>query len=117
MRETRPRAGVAAPIARRVFDYVLLGQYPSEEDMLAVQAGRAAAPIGKPRLAAEMNALLVDDTPGGSSSAAAQKAEPASRGSKDKALQPAKPAKAAKAAANTPPRKTSPAIAPATQPN
>ncbi len=52
-------AGVAAPIARRVFDYVLMGQYPSEEDMLAVQAGRAAAPIGKPRLASEMNALLV----------------------------------------------------------
>ncbi|MGQ2978846.1 MAG: penicillin-binding protein 2, partial [Polaromonas sp.] len=35
-------AGVAAPIARRVFDYVLLGQYPSEEDMLAVQKGLAA---------------------------------------------------------------------------
>ena len=53
-------AGVAAPIARRVFDYVLLGQYPSEEDMLAVQAGRASAPIGKPRLASEMNALLAE---------------------------------------------------------
>ena len=52
-------AGVAATIARRVFDYVLLGQYPSEEDMLAVQKGLAAAPIGKPRQAAEMNALLV----------------------------------------------------------
>jgi penicillin-binding protein 2 len=37
-------AGVAAPIARRVFDYVLLGQYPSEEDMVAVQKGLAAAP-------------------------------------------------------------------------
>ena len=51
-------AGVAAPIARRVFDYVLLGQYPSEEDMAAVQKGLAAAPTGKPRLASEMNALL-----------------------------------------------------------
>ncbi len=39
----------AAPIARRVFDYVLLGQYPSEEDMAAVKKGQAAAPIGKPR--------------------------------------------------------------------
>ncbi|MFZ2294420.1 MAG: penicillin-binding protein 2, partial [Polaromonas sp.] len=39
-------AGVAAPIARRVFDYMLLGQYPSEDDMLAVQKGLAAAPTG-----------------------------------------------------------------------
>ena len=53
-------AGVAAPIARRVFDYALLGQYPSEEDMVAVQKGLAAAPIGKPRQAdavAELVAL------------------------------------------------------------
>ena len=53
-------AGVAAPIARRVFDYALLGQYPSEEDMMAVQKGLAAAPIGKPRQAdavAELVAL------------------------------------------------------------
>ncbi|MCW5257455.1 penicillin-binding protein 2 [Verminephrobacter aporrectodeae subsp. tuberculatae] len=47
-------AGVAAPIARRVFDYWLLGEYPSEEDMLAVQKGAATAPIGKPRLAADV---------------------------------------------------------------
>ena len=52
-------AGVAAPIARRVFDYALLGQYPSDEDMLAVQKGVAAAPIGKPRLAADMVGSLV----------------------------------------------------------
>ncbi|RYX89573.1 MAG: penicillin-binding protein 2 [Comamonadaceae bacterium] len=51
-------AGVAAPIARRVFDYVLMGQYPSEEDMLAVQKGVAGAPIGKPRQAAELSAAL-----------------------------------------------------------
>jgi penicillin-binding protein 2 len=44
----------AAPIARRVFDYVLLGQYPSEEDMAAVKKGQAAAPIGKPRKAEDM---------------------------------------------------------------
>ena len=44
----------AAPIARRVFDYWLLGQYPSEEDMAAVKLGKASAPIGKPRLASEM---------------------------------------------------------------
>ena len=51
-------AAHAAPIARRVFDYVLLGQYPSEVDMVAVQKGLAAAPIGKPRLASEMTGLL-----------------------------------------------------------
>jgi penicillin-binding protein 2 len=45
----------AAPIARRVFDYVLLGQYPSEEDLAAVQRGQATRPIGKPREAASMN--------------------------------------------------------------
>ncbi len=50
-------AGAAAPIARRAFDYLLLGQYPSEEDMAAVQKGQAAAPIGKPRRAAEVTAL------------------------------------------------------------
>ena len=59
-------AGVAAPIARRVFDYVLLGQYPSEEDMVAVQKGLAAAPIGKPRQTADMANLLA---PGGAGAA------------------------------------------------
>jgi penicillin-binding protein 2 len=41
----------AAPIARRVFDYVLTGQYPSEEDVAAVQRGQATRPIGTPRAA------------------------------------------------------------------
>jgi penicillin-binding protein 2 len=41
----------AAPIARRVFDYVLMGQYPSEEDVAAVQRGQATRPIGAPRVA------------------------------------------------------------------
>ena len=41
----------AAPIARRVFDYLLMGQYPSEEDMSAVQRGQATRPIGTPRVA------------------------------------------------------------------
>ncbi len=47
-------AQYAAPIARRVFDYWLMGQYPSEEDMAAVQLGKAPSPIGKPRSAAEV---------------------------------------------------------------
>jgi penicillin-binding protein 2 len=42
-------AASAAPIARRVFDYWLLGQYPSEEDIEATQKGQTSAPIGQPR--------------------------------------------------------------------
>lgn len=68
-------AGVAAPIARRVFDYVLLGQYPSEEDMVAVQKGLAAAPVGKPRQAAEMASLLSAPTSGPTTAAAAAAAK------------------------------------------
>ena len=44
----------AAPIARRAFDYWLLGQYPNAEDLIAVSKGQATAPMGKPRLAAEV---------------------------------------------------------------
>ena len=44
----------AAPIARRVFDYLLLGKVPSEEDLAATQLGKSGAPIGRPRPAAEM---------------------------------------------------------------
>ncbi len=44
----------AAPMARRVFDFWLQGQYPSEEDMAAVKLGKAGAPLGKPRLVAEV---------------------------------------------------------------
>jgi penicillin-binding protein 2 len=42
-------AAAAAPIARRVFDYWLLGQYPSEEDIAATQKGQSGRPIGTPR--------------------------------------------------------------------
>ena len=54
-------AQAAAPIARRVFDYLLLGQYPSEEDLAAVREGRAAAPIGTPRRAED---VLLPGLPG-----------------------------------------------------
>ncbi len=47
-------SGSAAPIARRVFDYWLMGQYPNEEDMAAVRKGQAMAPIGKPLVAAQV---------------------------------------------------------------
>jgi penicillin-binding protein 2 len=44
----------AAPIARRVIDFWLLNQYPSKEDIQAVQKAQATAPIGKPRTVAEL---------------------------------------------------------------
>lgn len=39
----------AAPITRRVFDYVLAGLYPSEEDIALTREGKSGAPVGKPR--------------------------------------------------------------------
>jgi penicillin-binding protein 2 len=42
-------AASAAPIARRVFDYWLMGQYPSEEDIAATQKGQSGRPLGTPR--------------------------------------------------------------------
>ena len=47
-------AAHAAPIARRVFDYLLMDQYPNPQDMAAVQKGQAAAPIGTPLKASAM---------------------------------------------------------------
>lgn len=47
-------AASAAPIARRVFDYWLMNQYPSEEDMALVRQGKAANPVGTPRVASEV---------------------------------------------------------------
>ena len=44
-------AAAAAPIARRVFDYLLAGQWPNAEDMAATREGRSAAPTGAPRRA------------------------------------------------------------------
>ncbi len=39
----------AAPIARRVFDYLLRGNYPSEQDIVLTQTGQTTAPVGTPR--------------------------------------------------------------------
>ena len=44
----------AAPITRRIFDYWLLNQYPSLEDMASLQSGKGGAPIGKPRIATDV---------------------------------------------------------------
>jgi penicillin-binding protein 2 len=48
-------AAAAAPIVRRVFDYWLQGEYPSEEDMAATRKGQSSAPIGKPRLTSDID--------------------------------------------------------------
>jgi len=47
-------AAHAAPIARRVFDYLLLDQYPNPQDLAAVSVGQASAPIGTPIKASGM---------------------------------------------------------------
>jgi penicillin-binding protein 2 len=47
-------AAHAAPIARRVFDYLLMDQYPNAQDMAAVQKGQAGAPIGTPLRASDI---------------------------------------------------------------
>jgi penicillin-binding protein 2 len=47
-------AAHAAPIARRVFDYLLMDQYPNDDDLKAVQKGQASTPIGKPLKASEV---------------------------------------------------------------
>ncbi len=47
-------AAAAAPIARRVFDYWLLGNYPSEDDIAATRRGQSVAPIGTPRRAEDV---------------------------------------------------------------
>ena len=47
-------AAHAAPIARRVFDYLLMDQYPNPTDLAAIQKGAASAPIGTPLKASEM---------------------------------------------------------------
>jgi penicillin-binding protein 2 len=44
-------AAAAAPIARRAFDYWLLGQVPNAADLEAVRKGQAGRPMGQPRTA------------------------------------------------------------------
>jgi penicillin-binding protein 2 len=67
----------AAPIARRVFDYLLAGVYPSEEDIAKTQLGQTFAPIGTPRKAADVPVL-----PGQAASAPTAASAPASGASR-----------------------------------
>ena len=48
-------AASAAPIARRVFDYLLQGRYPTEEDIQLTQQGLSSAPIGPFRAASQVD--------------------------------------------------------------
>jgi penicillin-binding protein 2 len=48
-------AASAAPIARRVFDYLLKGRYPNEEDIRLTQQGLSSAPVGPFRAASEVD--------------------------------------------------------------
>ena len=93
----------AAPIARRAFDYWLLGQYPNEEDLALVSRGQATAPVGKPLIASEVpwpRGAAVAASPVASASASAP--QPASSGasapSPTPASTPIKPAPPASAA-------------------
>lgn len=100
-------AAAAAPIARRAFDYYLLDQYPSEEDMVAVRQGKAANPIGKPRVGAEV-AWPPQTGGAGMPSAPASAAQVAGANVPATTLKtvaaPAAAASAASAARATPPR-------------
>ncbi len=55
-------AAAAGPIVRRVFDYWLMGLYPSEADLAAVSRGQATSPIGTPRKVADIP-IVANETP------------------------------------------------------
>jgi penicillin-binding protein 2 len=85
-------AANSAPIARRVFDYWLMGLYPSEEDLAAVQKGQASAPIGKPRNAADVAGPGTAASPAPAASGAAAATAP--RASAPTAARASAPARA-----------------------
>ncbi|TAL21620.1 MAG: penicillin-binding protein 2 [Aquabacterium sp.] len=77
-------AEAAAPIARRVLDYLMLGNYPTEDDISLVQQGKAGPPGGTPRKAAEVPlpraigaAVLAGDAASTASASAPASAAPA----------------------------------------
>jgi len=76
-------SAAAAPIARRVFDYLLAGTYPSEEDIAKTQLGQTMAPIGTPRRAADVPLLPTQAASAAPAAAAASAASaPASGASR-----------------------------------
>ena len=100
-------AASAAPIARRVFDYVLMNQYPNEDDLAAVSKGQATAPIGKPRVASE-----VPWPPKPIITAASAGAAPVVPGGVDAVMTPVAAASAPVAAASAARAASAPAIPP-----
>ena len=48
-------AAAAGPIVRRIFDYWLMGQYPSEGDLAAVSKGQATTITGTPRKVSDIS--------------------------------------------------------------
>ena len=80
-------AGAAAPIARRIFDYVLSGQYPSEADIAATQQGQSTVPVGAPRSIDTVP--LPGATVDGAATARAEPAPPATPASAPAAAVPA----------------------------
>ena len=44
----------AAPIARRVMDFVMADRYPNEADLALTRVGKSSAPVGPPRLASSV---------------------------------------------------------------
>ena len=106
----------AAPIARRAFDYYLMGLYPSEEDMAAVRKGQATTPIGKQRKAADIpwptggnGTMIPADAP--ASAAPATPAAPAASGPVAPASAPPAPVAARPASAPLAPVAARPASA------
>ena len=90
----------AAPIARRVFDFLLRGHYPSDEDLALTRVGKSSAPVGTPRRAADV--LLPGQLPA-APLAAASSAVPAAIAD---ATATATATPAARLAAATPARRT-----------
>jgi penicillin-binding protein 2 len=58
-------AAQAAPIARRIFDYWLVGDYPSVEDIEASQKGLASTPIGVRRKKDDVQLISGEGVVGG----------------------------------------------------
>ncbi len=84
-------AMAAAPIARRVLDYLLLGIYPSEEDIALVQQGKASAPVGASRKAAEVSLPKGTDAFGADVTGVAAPAVPAPASASGSPAAPAAP--------------------------
>ncbi|MGY0197492.1 penicillin-binding protein 2 [Leptothrix sp. BB-4] len=86
-------AEAAAPIARRVLDYLLSGQYPSEEDIELTRIGKSGAPVGQSRRAADIPMPTLMNA-GIATPAAASDAASAASGAASSTPAPARPATA-----------------------